>query len=178
MKNTIFRKMFPLFSNRSGHLLNFNAIYILIYFFFTMQIFAGQNYISKIDVDNAFPLVADGQSAPLCISTQDYPGVLRVAGHMQSDIKNVTDVEPKIIRDKVSGNIVVIIGTIGKNPVIDNLIQEKKINATAIAGKWDTFALQTVENPLPDVDRALVIFGSNKRGTIYGMYDLSSKIGV
>ena len=49
---------------------------------------------------------------------------------------------------------------------------------SAVAGRWDTYLLQIVDNPLPNVDQALVIVGSNKRGTIYGIYDLSEQIGV
>jgi hypothetical protein len=71
-----------------------------------------------------------------------------------------------------------VIGTIGKSPLIDKLIQENKINVHDIAGKWEAFLIQVIENPFPKVDRALVIAGSDKRGTIYGMYDLSGKIGI
>jgi hypothetical protein len=58
------------------------------------------------------------------------------------------------------------------------MIQNKKINVEGIAGKWETFLIIVVDNPLPDVDRALIITGSDKRGTIYGIYDLTEKIGV
>ena len=37
---------------------------------------------------------------------------------------------------------------------------------------------QVIEHPFPNVERALVIAGSDKRGTIYGVYDLSQEIGV
>ena len=159
-----------------NHQLVFHIIFT--FFLFTSMALAGESYITVKSGDNFFPLVADGQSTPFCVSSQDYPGVLKVAGHLQTDIRLVTGIEPKIFTDKTIGNTIVIIGTIGKNPLIDKLIEEKKINAEKVINRWDTFALQTVENPLPGVDQALVIFGSNKRGTIYGMYDLSSNIGV
>jgi len=178
MKNTILKKTYSINKKIFSNLLVFNNIFILSFFLFAFQVLAGDSYISTENGQGLFPLVSDGQSAPLCVSSQDYPGVLKVAKHLQADIKRVTGVEPKIITDKPIGNTIVIIGTIGKTPVIDKLIEEKKINADKVAGCWDTYALQTVENPLPDVDQALVIFGSNKRGTIYGMYDLSSHIGV
>ncbi|HEY4789418.1 MAG TPA: glycosyl hydrolase 115 family protein, partial [Bacteroidales bacterium] len=47
-----------------------------------------------------------------------------------------------------------------------------------ISGKWEHFLIQVVEKPMRGVDRALVIVGSDKRGTIYGIYDLSQQIGV
>src|SRR6202041_1680980 len=82
-----------------------------------------------------------------------------------------------------TGNInnageVVLIGTIGKSKLIDDLIKNKKLNIDGIEGKWETYLLQVVENPYPGVKSALVIAGSDKRGTIFGIYDLSAKIGV
>jgi hypothetical protein len=67
---------------------------------------------------------------------------------------------------------------VGKSPVIDQLIRAKKIDASGILGKWESFFIQTVADPLPGVSSALVIAGSDKRGTIYGIYDLSEQIGV
>ncbi len=60
---------------------------------------------------------------------------------------------------------------------MDRLIQEKKIDVSAIAGKWESFLIQVVPKPLPGVASALVICGSDKRGTIYGIYDMSEQIG-
>src|SRR6185503_11404694 len=65
-----------------------------------------------------------------------------------------------------------------KNALIDQLVREKKLDVSAVAGRWETFVTQVVDKPIAGVDRALVIAGSDKRGTIYGVYDLSSEIGV
>ncbi len=71
-----------------------------------------------------------------------------------------------------------LIGTIGKNTLIDKLILQKKLNVSSIEGKWEAHITQVINNPLPGVKQALVIVGSDKRGTIYGIYDLSAQIGV
>jgi hypothetical protein len=73
---------------------------------------------------------------------------------------------------------VIIIGTLGKSSVIDQLVKNKKIDPTPLTGKWETFVIQKVDNPLPNIEKALVIVGSDKRGTIFGIYDLSYNIGV
>src|SRR5262249_3839449 len=52
------------------------------------------------------------------------------------------------------------------------------IDVAAIKGQWESYLLQVVSDPLPDVKSALVIVGSDKRGTIYGIYDLSQQMGV
>lgn len=65
----------------------------------------------------------------------------------------------------------VIIGTIGQSDAIDKLVSSGKIDVSDIAGKWECFKTQVV-------DDTLVIAGSDRRGTIYGIYDLSEKMGV
>ncbi|MEJ2306135.1 MAG: glycosyl hydrolase 115 family protein, partial [candidate division WOR-3 bacterium] len=136
-------------------------------------------YISVNREEGRFPLSTSGKSAPLYVSSEDYSGVIKVAKLFQSDIQRVTDSKPEIfIGEAPNSKEIVIIGTIGKSKIIDKLIADKKIEVKDILGKWETFIRQVIENPLPGVERALVIIGSDKRGTIYGMLDLSEKIGV
>ena len=143
------------------------------------QGFNGDKYITIEKKKSKFTISENGKSSPLLISNNDFPGVHRVAKHLQFDIVSVTNAKPEILTDNLSGNKeVIIIGTIGKNPFIDQLIQEKKLNVNEISGKWETYLITTIEKPLPNVDRALIIAGSDKRGTIFGMYDLSNQIGV
>jgi len=58
------------------------------------------------------------------------------------------------------------------------LIKNNKLDVKNILGKWESFVIQTIDSPLPGVEKAMVIAGSDKRGTIYGIYDLSRNIGV
>ena len=72
-----------------------------------------------------------------------------------------------------------MIGTLGHSALIDRLVKEGKIDASAIQGKWESFIIEVVLHPAAgDAESALVIVGSDKRGTIYGIYDLSQQIGV
>lgn len=136
-------------------------------------------YISAKKSSGSFPLAVAGKTAPLYASAQDWPGVLRAARDLQADINRVTRLTPTFTIDNVpAGKEVVLIGTLGKSPLIDGLVQAGKLDATGLAGKWETFVVQVVEQPLPGVARALVIAGSDKRGTIYGIYDVSQQIGV
>jgi hypothetical protein len=137
------------------------------------------SYIITDRTENAFTLAESGKAAPLWASSQDFPGVIKVLKLFQSDIQAVTGAQPPICLDQIpEGREVVIIGTIGKSQVIDKLISENKLDVTGIADKWEAFLIQAIEKPLPGVERALVIAGSDKRGTIYGMFDMSEKIGV
>jgi hypothetical protein len=72
----------------------------------------------------------------------------------------------------------VLVGTIGRSPLVDGLVSAGKLDVTGIAGKWETSLEQVVANPLAGVRRAVVIAGSDQRGTIFGAYDVSRQIGV
>jgi hypothetical protein len=136
-------------------------------------------YVENAASPGSFPLAQGNNTATLYVDSADWPGVTRAVTDLQADINRVTSHTPAIAHDdKGLAKNTVIIGTIGKSPLIDQLIRDKKIDASQITSKWESFFLQTVANPLPGVASALVIAGSDKRGTIYGIYDLSEEIGV
>ncbi|MGH7977440.1 MAG: glycosyl hydrolase 115 family protein, partial [Limisphaerales bacterium] len=136
-------------------------------------------YVETAPTKKAFPIVQKNSAAEILVDTNDFVGVLIAANNLQTDITRVTGVSPKIFGDgKNSGKNAIIIGTIGKSKFIDELIRQKKIDVSDIGNKWESFFLQVVSKPLPGIKNALVICGSDKRGTIYGIYDLSAQIGI
>jgi hypothetical protein len=146
-----------------------------------------QNLLAEPADAGSFPLVeAQGRdsgrplaSAPLLLDQADYAGVLRAGSDFQSDVERVTGVRPEIVTDRLrTPKAAVIVGTLGKSALIDSLAKSGKINAASISGKWESFLISTVDKPLPGVEQALVIAGSDKRGTIFGLYELSEQIGV
>lgn len=145
---------------------------------FAHQACAQASYISKAKKGNAFSLVSTGKATSLYIHDTDYPGVIRAAKDLQQDIARVSDVTPPLSITNFSGGNAIIIGTIGKSKLIDQLVASKKLNVNEVAGKWETFVIQVIDNPVKGIPRALVIAGSDKRGTIFGIYDVSRQIGV
>ena len=135
--------------------------------------------VSFIPEKGALALAENKTAAPLVVDSGDWPGVRRAVGDLQSDFERVSGVKPSLF-NKVAGSqkTAILIGTLGHSPLIDELVRTGKIDATAIAGRWEAFLLQVVEKPMPGIERALVIAGSDKRGTIYGIYELSEQIGV
>ncbi|MBL7258958.1 glycosyl hydrolase 115 family protein [Paractinoplanes lichenicola] len=132
-------------------------------------------YVSTTNGPGRFPLAG----APIVVSKDDYAGVIRVVDDLQSDLKKVTGVEPAVGHDTIpAGRDPIIVGTIGKSPLIDRIIARGKLDVTGVRGKWETTVEQVVSDPLPGVRRAFVIAGSDQRGSIYGAYDLSKSIGV
>jgi len=136
-------------------------------------------YVETSPQQDGFVLAQKDNVAVLYVDVQDYTGVVRAVKDLQADIARVTSLPPEVVHneDALQKNVV-IIGTIGKSPIVDKLIDNKKIDVTQIKGKWESFLIQVLPEPLPGVASALVIVGSDKRGTIYGIYDLSEQIGV
>jgi hypothetical protein len=126
----------------------------------------------------AFPLVLKKQAAPLWYDAEDFPGVVRAIGDLQADIERVTAHKPDIASVRPGAAELVIIGTLGKSATIDALVASGKLDASDLRGKWESFVITTITTPLPGIERALVIAGSDKRGTIYGIYELSEQLGV
>lgn len=137
-----------------------------------------EKYVVNTASSENFPLVSKGKIASILVSKNDFQGVLRVTGHLENDLFKVSDLHAKQINKISEADYVVIIGTLGKSEIIDQLAKEGKIDTNQLKGKWEKFTTQIVDNPVKGVKKALVIAGSDKRGTIYGIYDLSSQIGV
>ena len=65
----------------------------------------------------------------------------------------------------------ILVGTLGHSAAIDQLVRQKRIDARQLQGKREKFIITVV-------DGQLVIAGSDRRGTIYGIYELSQQMGV
>lgn len=140
---------------------------------------AQELFVRATTGSNSFPLCEGRSAAPLYVGQDDFPGVIRAAGDLQSDIERVTAIRPELNYTlPASAQEIVIAGTIGKSALIDQLISNKKIRVDDIQDTWEGFVIETIENPFPGIRKVLVIAGSDKRGTIFGMYELSRQIGV
>jgi hypothetical protein len=135
-------------------------------------------YVEYVASPGSFSIAHKGHASQIYVDANDDPGVIRAVHDLQSDIHRVTLLTPVITHGAPFPANVTLIGTIGSSTIIDQLIQNKKIDVDAIRGKWESNLIQVVSNPLPGVASALVIVGSDKRGTIFGIYDVSEQIGV
>jgi hypothetical protein len=119
-----------------------------------------------------FPLTVNGYPASIMTDEAD-KGVLRAVNDLHEDFLRVTGFRPLTHLSNA-----VVIGTAGQSAVIDRLIREGKIARGELDGKREKYLIQTVDNPAPNIAKGLVIAGSDRRGTIYGIYELSRQIGV
>ncbi len=128
---------------------------------------------------NAFPLVFDGKTASIYVDNKDFTVVGIAARHLSNDIFNVSGKKLIITNsDKTVSQYTVNIGTVGKSKLIEQLIRDRKIDTSKWINKWEAHSIQVIETPLKNVSKALVIVGNDRRGTAYGVYELSEQIGV
>ena len=158
------------------------TLLLLIVVFCSSSLFAftlgATPYIEHAASPGSFRIAANGHASPIYVDANDDPGVVRAAHDLQSDIRRVTTLTPDITHGAPFPGNIILIGTIGGSTIIDQLIQNKKIDVDAIRGKWESNLIQVVAKPVPGIASALVIAGSDKRGTIFGIYDVSEQIGV
>jgi hypothetical protein len=129
--------------------------------------------VSDINQKDAFPLT----ESPIVFDKSDYKLVEKTVSMFASDVEAVTGKRPKTSNNMMRGDVV-IIGTLGHNRWIDRLVTDRKLDVSRIQGGWEQFVIQRVNHPMRGVDRALVIAGSDRRGTAYAAFTISQQMGV
>ncbi|MEO5890006.1 MAG: glycosyl hydrolase 115 family protein [Ferruginibacter sp.] len=104
--------------------------------------------------------------------------VKRAVKMLQQDIELVTGVHSSIKTEMEISKTMVIIGSADKSSIIQRLVREKKLNISSIQNKWEAYQVQHIKNPFKGIDNALVITGSDRRGTAFGIFELSRQMGV
>ena len=127
----------------------------------------------------AFPLVHQHRAAALYLDAHD-AAVVRIATEaLAGDVARVAGVRPTLRTSAtVSAGPAVIIGTLGKSALVDKLMAAGKLSAAGVRGQWESYVISVVEQPLPGVPRALVIAGSDRRGTAFGVFEVARRMGV
>lgn len=111
------------------------------------------------------------------MDTNDCKGVSYAAHALLKDIKSVSGATATLTSNagflKKSDTVrpAILVGTIGHSAAIDQLVKQKRINGNLLKGKREKFIITLI-------DGQLVIAGSDRRGTIYGIYELSQQMGV
>ena len=133
--------------------------------------------------------IKKGEIQFLC-DEEEWSGVRKIAGRVCSDIKAVFGAEPKLTEAGSEGRqpvMPIIFGTIGKSGLLDKLEQEGVADFSAVRGKRECYAISVTGSfaesiVLPGAEgefqSAMIIAGSEKRGTVYGLFHLSEMLGV
>jgi hypothetical protein len=125
-------------------------------------------------------ILAEGKFvADILLDSGDNPTVHLAAGLFSDDVERVSGQKPEIKLDfSTVSKTCVIAGSIEESRIIRELVKRKVIDVSDVKGKWESCLIQVVENPVKGIDRALVIAGSDRRGTAYGLLELSRQMGV
>ena len=124
--------------------------------------------------------IGEKSSISFCCANDEYSGVIKIAQKVCLDVERVTGAKPVInnlecFSDNHNIQNSVFFATVGKSQVLDELIQkisaENNLNVAKITGKRESYIF-TVKN------EHIIIIGSDKRGTIYGLFHLSELMGV
>lgn len=138
----------------------------------TGELMVFNNYI-----DNGFTIFDDNSCVDIVVDNDDYDVVKLAADLFAEDIRTLSGRTSLPNIKRICKTKSVVIGTLGHNDFIDRLISEGLLNVFSIEGKWESFIISTVF--VPDLNReVLVICGSDRRGTAFGVFTLSRKMGV
>ena len=113
-------------------------------------------------------LINGNDKVEIYMDANDCRGVSYAANALVRDISKVSGSQATITSNQKA---TILVGTIGHSAAIDQLIKQKRINGNLLKGKREKFIITVVDNQL-------VIAGSDRRGTIYGIYELSQQMGV
>lgn len=104
-------------------------------------------------------------------------GVKKVAGKVAKDVEGTLSFCPEICETAVPAKQAVIAVTAGSGKLAETLCS-KISKLGQVEGKRESYAFIVAENPVEGIESALVIYGSDKLGTIYGLFHLSELLGV
>ena len=113
------------------------------------------------------------KNATICYDKQEVIQIKRAITDLRTDIERVTNCRSALFSKGMHGQQI-IVGTYGKSQLIQKLIKQGVIKEADLKGKWESYVLAVTNEQEP----RLVIAGSDTRGTIYGIYDISERIGV
>ncbi len=142
----------------------------------SLTCFAADTFVVFTPEPHHFPLITKGAPCSIVMDTAEDEGVKMAISNLQQDIRQVCNNQPALLNN-IPAKRCVIIGNY-HSAIIQKLIAAGKIDKEQLINKNEKFLLQVIAKPADGVDEALVIAGSDKRGTIYGIYELSKQMGV
>lgn len=140
---------------------------------------ATDRWVSFQPDGGSFALVTpQSKSFAIWCDGAEHKGVLRAVGNLQADFERVTAAKPRLATE-AGKDVRIVVGSWDKSPLVRRLMKAAGIEAGVLEGKNEKFLITTLRAPLPESEEEiLLIAGSDKRGTIYGIYELSARIGV
>jgi hypothetical protein len=106
----------------------------------------------------------------------DQKGINIAVTNLAEDFRRVSGTQAEVLSTPRT-NRFILVGSL-ESKYIQQLVKNDKLDVKMLQGKNEQYLITCVKQPFEDVEEALVIVGSDRRGTIYGTYELSEQIGV
>lgn len=153
-------------------------IHILIYLLLIVCVnaFSANQFVVFQKKNNSFPLVQNKKIVNILLDSKDQKGINLAVENLREDCNRVFGLKPHLMTDVLESNCI-IVGSLN-SIYVQQLIKNKKLDKKELLSKNEKYIITTVEQPFEGVENALVIAGSDRRGTIYGIYELSKQLGV
>ena len=123
-------------------------------------------------------LIEQNEAVPIVVEQQGLAGVRKIAEIISEDIALVTGKRPVVTKEKLSGTACILCATIGHSPLLEQLAAEGRLELSDLTGAWEVYRTVLLRQPWEGMEQAIVIIGSDQRGTTYGMFSLSEYLGV
>lgn len=132
---------------------------------------------------STFYVVKEKKAAEFLVEKECFEGVRLIADTVAEDIEAVSDVKPEIRNEigECTAERVILMATMEKSALLDRLEREGKLSLDQIRGKREVYLMKSIVSPFAEsaaIKKLFIIAGSDKRGTIYGMFRLSELCGV
>ncbi len=159
-------------------MLNKNKILLALIISFS-QVMLTQTLFCQGKENHPFPIVKKEKATSIVIDNDEAKVVFKAANLFRGDVFDITEIEPQIKNVlPPEDSHIIIAGTIETSNFVDDMVKSGKINVDNINNKWESWKIQVVNKPFKGIDRALVVIGSDRRATAYGILELSRMMGV
>ena len=145
------------------------------YFILLLFAFLFSSFLTNAENPEIFQLINRNTKATICIDKNETTVVQKAAEMLRNDVSDITGKNLSIQNSLNSKGTAIIAGTLGQSKLLKQIIQKYKLNTDSVNSRWEAFSIQLVERKSGNI---LVIMGSDRRGTAYGLLELSRLIGI
>ena len=145
------------------------AMCILVLLTLVAQRSMADTVLTVSETKAGFALCDKGRVATIYVDAGEPVAVRKAVSLFADDVERVTGLRPVVTTNVQAAQI--IIATLGHSPYVDRLVKRGRLDTGTISGGWEQFLIKTDGN-------RLFVVGSDRRGTAYGLFTLSEKMGV
>ena len=133
-------------------------------------------FFLKGNENNTSITIGVAKNNPVLVLDKNESSVVRKSIEMfRDDILEITGQKLISLNTVANSGQQIIVGTLNQSKVLDKIIKKYRINTDSISGRWEAFSIRMISR---EEGNLLVIIGSDRRGTAYGILELSRQIGI